>query len=140
VGASKQAETVAVIKLDEASPLPKYLQIVDQVKALVVADVLRPGAQLPSVRQLATDLGINVNTVLAAYHALDAEDVILLRHGSRAAIHPRLAQPTEPRPGDVARVRAALERTRTDALLLGLSPEALQALVREIFVGPSASP
>ncbi len=124
---------MAVITLDDASPDPKYQQIVDQIKALVVAGVLPPGARLPSVRQLATDLGINVNTVLAAYHALDAEGVILLRHGTRAVIHPRLAQRAEPAPHDVARVRGALERVRADALLLGMTPQALRALTREVI-------
>jgi GntR family transcriptional regulator len=124
---------MAVITLDDASPDPKYQQIVDQVKAHVVAGALPPGTPLPSVRQLATDLGINVNTVLAAYHALDAEGVVLLRHGARAVIHPRLGQRTEPAPHAVAQVRAALERARADALLLGMTPEALRALAREVL-------
>ena len=130
--AAEQREP-AVIRLDETSPTPKYQQIVEQVRALVAAGALTPRSPLPSVRQLAADLGINVNTVLAAYHALESEGVILLRHGARAVIHPRLARVIEPRHDDVARIRAALERTRTDALLLGLTPERLRALAAEIF-------
>ena len=128
-----EQRNAAVIHLDEASPTPKYQQIVEQVRALVAAGTLTPRSPLPSVRQLAADLGINVNTVLAAYHALESEGVILLRHGARAVIHPRLARVIEPRHDDVARIRAALERTRTDALLLGLTPERLRALAAEIF-------
>ncbi|HEV2235302.1 MAG TPA: GntR family transcriptional regulator [Ktedonobacterales bacterium] len=124
---------MAVITLDDASPDPKYQQIVDQVKAHVVSGALPPGTPLPSVRQLATDLGINVNTVLAAYHALDAEGVVLLRHGARAVIHPRLAQRAEPAPHAVAQVRGALERVRADALLLGMTPDALLSLARQVF-------
>jgi DNA-binding transcriptional regulator YhcF (GntR family) len=125
---------MAVITLNDASPEPKYQQIVDQIKAHVVAGALPPGTPLPSVRQLATDLGINVNTVLAAYHALDAEGVVLLRHGARAVIHPRLGQRAAPAPHDVAQVRGALERVRADALLLGMTPEALASLARDVFV------
>ena len=124
---------MAVITLNDASPVPKYQQIVDQIKAHVVAGTLPPGTPLPSVRQLATDLSINVNTVLAAYHALDAEGVVLLRHGARAVIHPRLGQRAEPAPHDVAQVRGALERVRADALLLGMTPEALASLARDVF-------
>jgi GntR family transcriptional regulator len=124
---------MAVITLNDASPDPKYQQIVDQIKAHVVAGALPPGTPLPSVRQLATDLGINVNTVLAAYHALDAEGVVLLRHGARAVIHPRLGERAEPAPHDVAQVRGALERARADALLLGMTPEALAGLARDVF-------
>jgi len=122
-----------VIALDEASPTPKYQQIVDQVRALVAVRALAPGAPLPSVRQLAADLGVNVNTVLAAYRALEADGIVLLRRGTRATIHPRLAATPAPRPGDVAQVRSLLERVRTDALLLGLTPAMLHALAREVF-------
>jgi DNA-binding transcriptional regulator YhcF (GntR family) len=130
--AAEQREP-AVIHLDEASPTPKYQQIVEQVRALVATGVLPPRTPLPSVRQLAADLGINVNTVLAAYRALESEGIILLRHGARAVVHPRLARAVEPRVDDVERIRAALERTRTDALLLGLSLESLRALAVEVF-------
>jgi GntR family transcriptional regulator len=135
-GAQREAETEApVIELDEVSSTPKYLQIVEQVRALVAAGRLGPGSPLPSVRQLASDLGINVNTVLAAYRALEAEQIALVRRGSRAIIHPRLARPTELRPDDLGRIRTALQRTRTDALLLGIPLEHLRALAAEVFAG-----
>lgn len=130
--ATEQREP-AVIRLDEASPTPKYQQIVEQVRALVASGVLSPRTRLPSVRQLAADLGINVNTVLAAYRALESEGIILLRHGARAVVHPRLERVTEPPVGDIERIRAALERTRTDALLLGMTLEQLRALAAEVF-------
>jgi GntR family transcriptional regulator len=122
----------AIVRIDDASPTPKYQQIVEQVKTLVVAGVLRPGAPLPSVRQLAGDLGINVNTVVAAYRALEAEELVLLRRGSRAVIHPRLAR-INPPPDAVGRVRALLEHVRTEARLLGLSAQSLAALAAEVF-------
>jgi DNA-binding transcriptional regulator YhcF (GntR family) len=122
-----------IIQLDEASAAPKYQQIADQVRALVASRRLLPGAALPSVRQLASDLGININTVLAAYRALEADGVVLLRRGSRAVIHPRLAKATLPAPADLARISALLERVRTDALLAGLTPQQLHALAEQIF-------
>lgn len=128
----------AIIQLDDLSPVPKYQQIVERVRALAAAGTLAPGARLPSVRQLAGDLGINVNTVLAAYRALEADGVVMMRHGARAMIHPRLARPSLPQPADVARVRALLERVRTDALLAGLRLEALRALALEVFGDPAA--
>ena len=124
---------VPSIQLDAANPLPKYAQIVEQVRALIAEGKLAPGHQLPSVRQLASDLGINVNTILAAYHALESEGLLLMRHGSRAVVHPRLSRASPPQPGDVAHVRALLERTRTEARLRGMSLSALQALAGEVF-------
>ena len=123
----------ATIHLDETSPTPKYQQIVEQVRALVATGALPPRTPLPSVRQLAADLGINVNTVLAAYRALESEDIILLRHGARAVVHPRLARAAEPQRAEVERLRAALERIRTDALLFGMTLAQLRALAAEVF-------
>lgn len=122
-----------VIRLDEGSSIPKYQQIVEQVRALVATGALAPRAQLPSVRQLAADLGINANTVLAAYHALESEGIVLLRHGTRAIVHPRLERVVEPGLDDVENIRSALERTRTDALLLGMTLERLRALAAQVF-------
>ena len=122
-----------LIRLDETDPSPKYMQIVEQVRAFVAEGALTPGTQLPSVRQLASDLGINVNTVLMAYHALEAEEILLLRHGSRAVIHPRLTRPATPGADDVGHIQALLRRARTDALLRGLSLPMLQELAAEIF-------
>lgn len=124
-----------VISLDETNPTPKYQQIVDQVRALVAQGQLRPGEVLPSVRQLAADLGVNINTVLAAYRALEAEGIVLLRRGSRATVHPRLTNSPEPGPMDFARVRSMLERVQTDALLLGLTPAMLAQVAEQVFRG-----
>jgi GntR family transcriptional regulator len=122
-----------LIRLDEISPVPKYLQIVEQVRAFAAEGRLAPGTPLPSARQLASDLGINVNTVLTAYHALEAEEIIILRHGSRAVIHPRLKRPAAPLPADIDRIRTLLGKVRTDALLCGLSLPILQDLAAEVF-------
>ena len=135
-GQSNGQEVAPVIALDPLSPIPKYQQIVEQVKDHIAQGRLAPGAPLPSVRQLAGDLGINVNTVIAAYRVLEAEQVVLLRRGSRATVHPRLAAPAPPRADDIARVRADLERTHTMALLLGMDALVLRALVDEVF-GPA---
>jgi GntR family transcriptional regulator len=127
------ASDAAIIELDPTSELPKYLQIAEQVRSLVARGLLAAGAELPSVRQLAGDLGINVNTVLAAYRQLDSDGVVLLRQGSRAVVHPRMARPEPPRTADLVRLRALLERTRIDARLAGLTANALRALIAEVF-------
>ncbi|MEW6715974.1 MAG: GntR family transcriptional regulator [Chloroflexota bacterium] len=80
------------IELDFRSKVPIYIQIMDQIKHLVATGVLRPGDQLPTVRQVATDLRVNFNTIARAYRQLDEEGLISTQHGRGTYI---LEQPTE---------------------------------------------
>jgi len=73
-------------RLNPASGVPLYLQLMHQVKHAIETGVIRAGEQLPSVRQMAEDLLINPNTVARAYRELEHEGVIELRHGSGAFI------------------------------------------------------
>lgn len=70
-----------LIQLDFRSHVPIYTQIVDQVKQLVASGALRPGEQLPTVRQLAADLRVNFNTIARAYRMLDEAGVISTQQG-----------------------------------------------------------
>jgi GntR family transcriptional regulator len=69
------------IKVEYGSSVPIYLQIVDRIKYLVATGRLKPGEQLPTIRQLAADLRINYNTVARAYLMLDSEEVISTQQG-----------------------------------------------------------
>jgi GntR family transcriptional regulator len=69
------------VKVDPSDGLPIYMQIVHQVKTAVAVGRLRPEDSLPSVRQLATDLRVNPNTVARAYLDLEIEGVIYKRQG-----------------------------------------------------------
>ena len=69
------------IKLDFRSGIPIYVQIIDQIKHLVATGVLRPDDQLPTVRQLASDLRVNFNTIARAYRMLDEDGVISTQQG-----------------------------------------------------------
>jgi GntR family transcriptional regulator len=69
------------IQLDFRSGQPIYLQLVEQIRRLIASGELKPGDQLPTVRQLATDLRINFNTVARAYRLLDEAGLISTQHG-----------------------------------------------------------
>lgn len=66
----------AIFTVDPRSGVPIYLQIVEQVKRSVALGVLAPGEQLPTVKQLATDLVVNPNTIARAYRELERDEVI----------------------------------------------------------------
>jgi len=69
------------LKLDPASAVPIYAQIVEQFRALVGSRALRVGDRLPSVRELAAALRVNRNTASKAYQALESEGLIETRAG-----------------------------------------------------------
>ena len=69
------------IQLDFRSSEPLYLQITRQMQQLVVSGGLKTGDQLPTVRELATELRINFNTVARAYRLLDETRLISTQRG-----------------------------------------------------------
>lgn len=62
-----------IIKINQRSEIPLYLQLRNQIVTGIGKGALKPGESLPTVRQLATDLGINSMTVSKAYQLLKAE-------------------------------------------------------------------
>ncbi len=80
------------ITIDEADARPIYRQVADEIKTLIALGELEEGAQLPPVRQLAADLGVNLNTVATAYRELQGEGLLSIRHGSGAVVASRTAR------------------------------------------------
>ncbi len=69
------------IHLDFQTRVPAYLQIYRQVQRLAAAGRLRPGDQLPTVRQLARQVGVNFNTSARAYRALHTAGIVTTQRG-----------------------------------------------------------
>jgi GntR family transcriptional regulator len=69
-------------RIDPRSGVPFYRQIIDQVKYGMARGVLKPGDQLPTVRQLAVDLSINPNTVARAYQELEIRGLVATQMGT----------------------------------------------------------
>ena len=70
-----------MLVLNPSSGVPIYRQIVDQTRRLVATGELAPGEKLPSVRAIATELGINPMTVSKAYSMLDQAGIVVRRAG-----------------------------------------------------------
>lgn len=68
-----------VLSLDPDSPVPPYEQVRAQLAAAIQAGALAPANRLPTVRQLAADLGLAVNTVARAYRELEVAGLIETR-------------------------------------------------------------
>ena len=93
-----------VIRIDLSSSVPAYRQIADAIRALLVNRELRPGEQLPTVRQLAIDLAVHHNTVAEAYRLLSDEGWLDLKRRRGAMVVERAT------PNASARERGALRQ------------------------------
>ena len=114
--------------LETRSGVPTYLQLVQQVRQAVRLGILRPGDQLPTVKEVVEQLTINPNTVLRAYRELDLEGLVEGRRGVGTFV--ASGQSPLP-PGDVKVLRSALERWIARGRAAGLDDENLAALFAE---------
>lgn len=119
-----------IITLDVRSREPIYTQIVEQVQHMVAAGRLKPGDQLPTVRQLAADLRVNFNTVARAYRTLHDDGVISTQQGRGTYI---IDQPI-PAAGEQRKLRRAklaevTERYLDEAERLGYEPDEIRKSV-----------
>jgi GntR family transcriptional regulator len=118
------------IVVDENDRRPIYQQVVDEIKALIARGELKEGTTLPPVRQVAADLGVNLNTVATAYRELQREGLINVRHGSGAVVASRTAQEkTEDE------LRKPLRAALTQFVLAGLPRTEIMAIVGEELRG-----
>ena len=69
-------------KLDPKSGIPFYRQIIDQIRYGIVAGKLKVGEQLPTVRALAVELKVNLNTVSKAYRELGIQNILETQQGT----------------------------------------------------------
>ena len=69
------------LSIDPDSSVPIYIQIEDSIHSLIAAGQIQPGEQLPTIRELAADIRVNLNTVARAYFELDREGVISTQRG-----------------------------------------------------------
>ena len=115
--------------VEARSGVPTYLQIVQQVRQAVRLGVLRPGDQLPTVKEVVGSLAINPNTVLRAYRELDLEGVTEGRRGVGTFVSEGVtALPAD----DVADLRGAMQRWVTKARGAGLDADDMGALFADV--------
>ena len=80
-----------IVTIDPKDRRAVYQQVADSIRAFIAAGQLAEEQALPPVRQLAVDLGVNFNTIAAAYRELRDDGLLTVKHGSRARVAPRTA-------------------------------------------------
>jgi GntR family transcriptional regulator len=111
---------MAIVSVDSQDATPIYAQLERGFRAAIAAGRLRPGEQLPTVRQLAVDLQVNANTVARVYAELERGGVIETKRGVGSFI---TATPAHARPPHEheRRLRAFVTRVLADADAAGLT-------------------
>ena len=112
-------------RLDAASGVPTYLQLVQQVEHALRLGYLNPGDQLPKVRDVVASLAINPNTVLKAYRDLDIKGLAAGRPGQGTFIRATLSQVALP---ELAALRRSLSGWLAAADGAGLDEDGMVAL------------
>jgi GntR family transcriptional regulator len=121
------------LTIDTQSAVPVYLQIMEQIRTRVTEGDLAPGSPIPSVRQMATDLGINPNTVAKAYMLLEREGIILtVRRRGTFVSEMALARA---RQSLDARIDTTVDRIVDEVVALGIDKTQLLAALRRKLGG-----
>jgi len=123
------------IRLNPASGIPIYFQIVQQIKHAIETGALAPGDQLPAIRTLAESLVVSPNTVVKAYGELEQEGIIRTRQGAGAYVE-EAATPDQRKFKEAA---ALVNETIRKLRLMGLSDEEARRLM-EVRLAQKAAP
>jgi GntR family transcriptional regulator len=106
-----------ILEIDQDSAMPPYEQLRQQITALVLGGGLEKGDRLPSIRQLANDLGLAGGTVARAYRELESDGIVATRGRHGTAIQGPPRRPAPP-PDLIAAARSyADQASRTGASL-----------------------
>ena len=118
-----------IIRINELSDIPIYMQIRNQIVMGISSGELEGGEQLPTVRALAMEMGINTMTVSKAYQLLKTEGYIMTDRKNGARIRTSIQKQGSISDGN----KAELKRIVSEARLSGVSKNDLLSLIDEFF-------
>lgn len=122
-----------IIKIDEYSDVPIYMQIRNQIVMGISSGELKAGEQLPTVRALALEIGINTMTVSKTYQMLKNEGYIMTDRKNGARVRQQIEKS-----GIISEEnKNELRRIVSEAMLSGVPKKEIQKLVDEYYSGNS---
>lgn len=116
--------------ISQTDSRPMYLQIMEQIKQRIAVGDWAAGQAIPSIRQLAVDIGVSVITVKRAYLELEREGVIVTRQGKGCFVASDAEIGTRIREQELAR---HLEQAARSAAMMGLSQKNLEKRIRAVY-------
>ena len=117
------------VNINPHTGVPLYLQISDEIRHLIAIGGLQPGERLPRVRELGAELGVNPNTVKAAYSLLVREGLVDSRQGRGALVAP--VRGGRGRKVKMEQAAQTLEEALVKVLQWGVSMDALEQLCKD---------
>jgi GntR family transcriptional regulator len=127
---------VLTITVDRGIDRPVYEQVADQIRQLATAGALPASTPLPSVRSLASDLGVSLNTVARAYRLLEGEGFLIIRDRAGVSV---AAPAKEPDPSVLAALTAQLRATLARLRQAGVTVPDLMEIIEYEVVGIGGS-
>lgn len=112
-----------------SGPVPIHDQLVAGLRGLIAAGRLAEGDELPPVRQLAADLGINLNTVARAYRELTDAGLLASTRGRGTIVIATVERASGPKAEERKRIEAGLAAAFHDAKIAGLARETVESIV-----------
>ena len=122
-----EADQDPLLRIDLSRPVPPYEQLRTQIAGLVASGQLPAGRKLPSVRQLAGDLGLAPGTVARAYTELESAGLISTRQRGGTFV----ASPAAPDDGRQRALATAADNFVAKVRELGMSNDAAETAVRQ---------
>lgn len=119
------------LHIEPESKVPIYVQVEEQIRSFIAAGKLRPGDQLPTIRQLAADLRVNYNTIARVYLDLDRDGTISTQRGRGTFVagRPDEEQMAQARQKKLLTIlRSALDEANT----LGYTPDEIARVLEEL--------
>jgi GntR family transcriptional regulator len=115
-----------LLTIDTRDPRSIYQQVADGIREIIARGELKEGASLPPVRQLAADLGVNLNTIATAYRDLQKDGLIVVKHGSGAVVASRTTAGR-----NEAELLRPLRTALTQLVLAGLPAQEIMTIVAQ---------
>ena len=121
-----------LIQIEPQSAIPIYEQVTQQIIEGIARGELKPGDALPSVRNLAADLGVNMHTVNKSYHELEAKGILTIRPKSGAII--RSVEERALTPDQLQQIEKNLKPVVAEGLVLGATADQIEHMMKKVFV------
>ena len=119
------------LRVDGRTGVPPYLQLAQQIRQAIVAGVLAPGDQLPTVKEIVAMVAVNPNTVFKSLRELEHEGLVEGRPGAGTFV---LRRPPGPTPGRHVALRRSLERWIGQARGSGMDDRSIEGLVHQVLL------